>query len=360
MPQQQQAQYRGLPLKDRSAEDIRAALSRLEEDVVAEFVSLHAYARSEHLGISQLAQQTGISTAVLSPAFNGAYVGDYSAIAERIKTFFWRLKQKEMFGGLREFKETALARVLWQVFEKIRICRRIQIVEGPEQVGKSRAAEEYAARNNSGRTSYVTLSGGSQSGLGDFIWNLAESLGIPYTVKLREKKIRIRQALASCDLVLIDEAHLAFTWNDRALADWLDYLRTDLFANGERGVVLIVTNSDFLAGLQLWRKRARYNLGQLLGRMRHDVVRIDPAEDIVESDVALLTSRYYDAGKTIVRRLHGIATQDQFGHYGLLQDILDEAWTRAKARKRKLDDAIVNDVASEILGNLKTKKELYQ
>lgn len=353
-------QYRGIALKEREASDIRHALAERDEEVVAAGLKLWEYARKENLGISPLAHQSGISSSVLSQFFNGNYPNDFNEVANKIGRFFWRLEQKEQYGGMRKFAETQLASVLWAIFEKTRIVRRIQIVQGPEQVGKTRAATEYTERNNHGRTVYIKLAGGTKSGCGDFIWDLSEALGIPYTIKLREKRIRIKQALEACDLVIIDEAHLAFTWSDASQREFWDYLRTDIFADASRGIVLLATNSDMLMGLQKWRARTRYNVGQLLGRMRNEVMIIDPAEDIIEDDVRLLVSRYYEAGKAAIRRLLEIAQADQLGHYGLVEDIMNEAWTKAKARRTKLADEIVLKTAEQIMETLKSRKDLYE
>lgn len=350
----------GIPLKERSQDDIRRIFAGEEEDVVKQFLALHAYACKHHLGISALGHQTNIPAGVLSQCFNHSYNGDYSALAERVDKFFWRLGQKELYGGLRQFVETRLAKTLWTVFEKVRIIRRIQVIRSPEQLGKTRAAEEYTARNNSGRTVYTRLSGGTRQGCGDFIWNLAEQLGIPYSVKMREKRIRIKSALEACDLVIIDEAHLVWSWCDASARDFWDYLRTDIFSDGERGVVLIATNSDMLNELAKFRRRAGYNVGQLLGRMRNEVLTIDPVEDVIEEDVAALMARYYKPGKEAVRLIHSLAQREQLGHFGLVDDILNESWTRAKAKKRDLTDEVVIATAREIVDELKGRKQLYE
>lgn len=355
------AKQGAVPLKERTAEDVRANLDGQEPEVVEQFVKLLDYAKTENIGLSTLAGQTGISSGSLSPCFNGTYNGDYGAVAQRIASFFWRLDQKALYGGLRQFRETALAKALWNVFEKVRIIRRIQLIEGPDQVGKSRAADEYTTRNNHGRTIMVQLPGGTRDGgCQEFIWNLADKLNIARTAKLREKRARIREALEACDLLIIDEVHVMATWGDRSVAEFLDYLRTDLFNNGERGIVLVATNCSMMGFLQEFRLRARYNLGQLLGRMRNEVVRIDPVDDVSAEDVGLLVERYYKPSAACLAKLHEVATRPQLGHLGLILDVMNEAWTRAKSRKRQLDDAMVLATLESILKELAQRKSLYE
>lgn len=352
---------RGIALKDRTPAQTESVLREADQDdgVIAPFLWLHKYAQKENLGMATLGHHCGIPQGTLSPCFNGIYTGDYEEIAKRIQTFIWRLEQKEKYGGLTTFVETELSKVLWAVYEKTRIIRRIQIVQGPEQTGKTRSAAEYTERNNSGRTILVSLPGGSKSGAQDFIWSLADTLGVPYTIKLREKRIRIRHALTACDLILIDEAHLMFHWTDQSLREFFDYLRTDIHANGERGVVLIGTGTDILEGIQKWKRRAGYNIGQLLGRMRNEVVTIDPASDIVESDVRLLVERYYKPSRPTLAKLVAAATRENLGHYNLVLDVMTEAWTQSKSRRRDLDDDTVNAVLDRVMNTLKTRKDLY-
>jgi len=352
--------WKGVPLADRDPAHIEDALAGQDEEVVATALKVHAYIRSEHIGVSKLAHRAGIQSSIISQFFNGSYPGDCAAIAERFEKFFWRLAQRDLYGGIRKFVETRLALYLWSVFEKTRVIRRIQIIQSPEQLGKTRAAREYAARNNSGRTVMVSLSGGTRSGCGDFIWDLADTLGLPYTIKMREKRARIKHSLEGCDLLIIDEAHLIWAWHDKAVRDFFDYLRTDIHANGARGVVLIATNSDMLGAVNSFRKSCGYNTGQLLGRMRNETVELDPAGDIVEEDVQALVERYYKPDESSVRKLHEIAQRENLGHFGLVEDILNEAWTRAKAAKKPLSDKAVLDTAAEILAGMKNRRELYK
>lgn len=355
--------WSGLAIKDREPAHIKAALDGQDPLVVQQALALHEYAGKRHLGLSQLSHQSGIPSSILSQLFNGTYNGDFVAVAERIEKFFWRLEQKEKYGGIRAFVKTRLAQVLWDIFEKTRVIRRIQVIQSPEQLGKTRAAEEYTALNNSGRTVYLSLSGGSREGTGNFIWNLADALQIPYSVKLLEKRLRIKHALEACDLVIIDEAHLMWEWRDRSIVEFLNYLRTDIFANGARGIVLLSTNDDMMENVRRLKGRTRHNVGQLLGRMRNEVMAIDPVEDILEEDVRLLVGRYFQNGTKVsnetVKRLHAIAQRPQLGHFGLVEDIMNEAYTRAKAKKRNLDDKVVAATADAIMNELKGRKELY-
>ena len=349
-----------IPLADRDPDDIREALDGKPDDAVEQFIRLHAYARDNHLGISQLASQTRISQSVLSTGFAGSYIGDFSAQAENIIAFFRRLENKEKFGDIRRFVELNLTEYLWLIFDKTTVNRRIQIIEGPEQCGKSRSAREYCDRNNHGRTTYVQLRGGAKDGLNDFIRQLGsaciKSLGT--TAKLVEIKRQLREALEGTELIIIDEGHLIWKWTIAAQSAFFDFLRTDIHNNGRCGVIIISTNEDFFARIRKF-KQSGYNIGQLLGRMRNEAIRIRPEEHIVEEDVRDLAARYYEPGKKAVAHLHGIAIKPQLGHFGLIIDMLNEAWIMARRKKAPMTDDIVIDVSNRIMNELKSRKELY-
>jgi len=348
-----------IPIAFRDPEEIRKSLAKQPAEIIQAFIDLQSYAKRTGLGLSALAGQTRISQGVLSPAFNGTYNGSYTNVAEKIIAFFRRVKAKEQYGEFRQFVELGLSRYLWAAFEKTAVIRKIQIVEGPEQCGKSRAGFEYHERNNHGRTPFVEISGGSISGVNDFIRKLGVACGIPYTIKLTEIKQRIRNNLESADLVIIDEAHLIWKWTQTGINQFLDYLRTDVYANGARGVVLLVTNEDFFSRLRDF-KRTGYNVGQLLGRMRAEAIKIDPAGDITEEDIKALIGRYYTPGKKAVAALHDIALRPQLGHFGLVLDVMSEAWADARKRKVELHDETVLAVAERIMERLRERKALYE
>jgi DNA transposition AAA+ family ATPase len=355
----QRPAWTGIPLKDRTESMIRDALEGYPAETVQQFINLHAYASREHVGMTALAHRAGIGSSILSQSYSGTYKGDVNAIAERIAQFFWRLEQQEKYGGIRKFVMTNLAKALFAVFEKTRVIRRIQIIQSPEQLGKTTIAREYTRQNNSGRTVYAKLRGGSRNACSDFIREMAVALDIPHTINLCEIKLRIRHQLHSCDLVIIDEAHLADSWTIRNQAEFWDYIRTDIHSDGDRGVAIISTNHDMLGGLKRLRQHG-YNIGQLLGRTRNETIVIDPAGDITEHDVFMLTARYYNPGDDAIAVLLDIASRPGLGHFGLLNDILNEAWTTAKADHKQLTDKAVVDQARKTLKQLSNNKDLYK
>lgn len=361
MKDQEKKKYSGTPPRDRSKEDIADALAGQDDFVVDAFQRAATYMREKQLGLSRFATQCGISNGVLSGCFNGNYPGRPDEIANRLLAFFNRLDQKARYGGIQDFVKTRLAVALFSAFDQARVTRRIRIIQGPEQAGKTRISQEYTGENNHGFTRYSTIRRSMES-MGDYIHGLAHEIGIATDVKLREKKFRIMDCLAATELLFIDEAHLIFKWNLKEQQKILDYIRTDLFDNGKRGIVLLVTDDqevgDFMSGLLNIRAKTRYNMGQLIGRMSLEPYLIDGTDDLPECDVEALVERYYKPGRRVMARLTKLAQAERSGRLGRVLEIMTQAWTVAKAKKKELDDDIVNAEIDTSVAALNTYKNL--
>lgn len=346
----------GIPIAQRSEDQIRAAFKSEDPSVTLEFVRLWQYMRDKNVGLTKSERGFKISSGILSQCFNNKYPGVRAEIAERINAVFYRMEQNARYESLSKFVPTQLSQVLCGIYEKTRITRRIQVIQGPEQCGKTRAAKHCRDENNHGRTRYTELRA-SLATLNDFIHNLAHDLGAGTSLKLRDKKFYIRDTLIDCDLLIIDEAHLVFKWPTAQISAFFDYVRTDIFSNGERGVILQATDDreigEFMDGVSKLCRQTRYNIGQLIGRMGLRPYILDGTDDIPEEDIALLVGRYYKAGKDTLRRLAKMAHAERGGRLGRVLECVSNAWTKSKARKRDLTDAMVNEEIEAVEVELK-------
>lgn len=358
------AALRGQSLADRNVGELKAKLSEKEVSApaAAQVIRLLEYAISQGLSIKQLEDKTRISIGTLSPLFAANYPGNYDRIARRIETFFIEEENTRIFGGCRDFVKTKVSESLWKIFEKTRYNRRIQIIQSEEQLGKTRSATEYAHAHNSGRTVLVTLQpGGTSNPFGVFLRDMAKATGVTNdgTRRIMDVRFGIRGELEGCDLVLIDEFHAVEKWSDRAVSDLLDYIRTELHCDGSRGVVIIATNSDVMTLLQSFRKRTRYNIGQLLGRMCNEIVQLYP-DEVPLDDVRLLVERYYKPSKATLQKLYDLACRPKLGHFGLLDDIMSRAWADSQLDGVPLTDELVISKARETLEGIEKRSELYK
>jgi hypothetical protein len=343
------------PIADRTTDSVAAALraAGVDADAVAEIARLHAFACERGLSVKALAGLTHMSDSSVSQLFAAKYPGNYTQRAAHIVRFFHDEENRRIFGGVKDFVQTATARMLWRIFERTRYNRRIQIVQSEEQLGKSRAAEQYAVEHNSGRTILLQLAeAGLSNPFGIFLRDLALACSVTVDhVKALDIRYKILRSLEACDLVIIDEFHLVESWPDKAVRALLDFLRIQVHANGRRGIVLIATNSDVMTLLEAFRASARYNLGQLIGRMNNETLELY-ADDIPIDDVRLFVERYYKPGKAVVSKLHDIACRPKLGHFGLLDDILGAAWATAQLDRIPMSDDLVLGIAREKLDDL--------
>lgn len=348
-------------LASRSEADIRRKLNDAPAYAVDQLCALLQYAKKSNIGIKTLSQLLGISSSRLSQMYNGSYNGNYVTGARRIEAFLMEEQNRKLFAGRDEFIETTVAKHIWAILEQTRYNRRIQILQSAEQLGKTRAATEYTRMKNHGRTIKVTVKPGCGSNpAGVFLRELALACGLSDVVHTRimDLRYRIREALSICDLLIIDEFHQIEHWPEKSVRDLLDYIRSELHADGARGVVLIATNSDVLTLLQAFGRKAKYNLGQMLGRMCNEVLEIYP-DDIPLTDITVILERYHPSvAKTTVKKMYDLATRAKLGHYGLLLDIMNRAWTDCKLAGKKMTDAMIMAKAEETMDDIKKRPEL--
>ena len=108
--------------------------------------------------------------------------------------------------------------------------------------------------------------------------------------------------------------------------------------------------------LACFGRRSGYNLGQMFGRMCNDDAEIDPA-DIPEDDVAALVRRYYAAGVRTIRKLHELALRPRLGHFGLILDILDQAWSESRLTGAQMSDALVDEFIKVSLDSIRARED---
>jgi len=353
---QGERQVTGDPIATRSPEDVRAVLEKTEWDqnAIEQIVRLHEIARSEKLSVKELAGLVHYSPAVVSELFNGTYKGNPVRVAKNIERMFSDRENKRIFGGKRDFVRTTIAESLWRIAEKTRYSRAIQIIQSPEQLGKSRALVEYTAQHNSGRTVMLKLQpGGNSNPFGVFLRDLAAAVGVEAAHdKIMDVRMNIRRELAGCDLVILDEFHLIEHWPDKPIRDLLDYLRVEIHNDGQRGVLAVATDSDMMTLLDGFRRRTRYNLGQLMGRMANQHTVTIRADEIPFDDVKLLIERYFKPRAATLRKLFDLACRPHCGHLGVICAIMADAWSDSQLDKIDLTDELVLSKAEAKLESL--------
>jgi len=362
------ASLRGVELADRTDAMIARAvaeaaatsetLAAREQWAVGILVAIRDYAALAGLGVKGVATQVPrCSYSSLSEIYNGKYKGDVLAVCQRLASFLAAREKARVYGRANDYVPTRIGQGVERLLERTRYNRRIQLLQSPEQLGKSRVAREYAGREDS-RTVMVTLHDpGTSNPFSLFLRDLAYQCGLSRDhVKVMDLRYQILSYLDNVDLVILDEFHKIADWPDRSVKALLDFVRTELHADNSRGVLLISTSVDIRAMLAGFGRRTGYNLGQMFGRMCNDDVEIDPA-DIPEDDVAALVRRYYAAGIRTVRKLHELCLRPRLGHFGLILDILDQAWSESRLTGANMSDSLVEEFIKVALDSISTRED---
>lgn len=354
----------GIPIQDRSDLDIGEALGGVDlegnEDFCIETLKgIRDVAVEDRLGLKGLsARIRGVSQGVLSDIFNGCYNGNVLTTCRRLAKYLADREKARVFGKHEQFVETRMAQGLFRIFDRTRYSKTIKVVQSPEQLGKSRTAEQEVHRNNSGRTILVKLQdAGPSDPFGIFLRDMALACGeddIQHR-KIIDLRYTVRASLELTDLVLIDEFHLVENWPDKSVRALLDYIRLELHCDGKRGVVLIATNNDVMTILETFRKRTQYNIGQLIGRMSIKPSEIRP-DQIPFEDIKMLADRYAGLKAPTLKRLHKLAMEPNLGHYGLVLGILNQCWSDAKLAGGDITDEQVIAEIDDIIDDLEDRR----
>lgn len=138
------------------------------------------------------------------------------------------------------FVETKLTKAMWRLLDRARKWRRLTLIFGESQIGKTAGITEYARRHNHGLTTLVRMP--TRGAIGNFMEELARSLGIPTQQKHGELRRRLIEAFDESMLLIVDEAHqcMLSTYAARSLAT-LEFIR-EIHDRRKCGVVLVGTN----------------------------------------------------------------------------------------------------------------------
>ena len=353
---------RGLELAERTDAMIAAAINKAGlKDEKAEYCASAMYqirdlAAQEGWGAKRIADAIkGVSASTVSTMYNGTYPGNWVKTCQRFNNFLAAREAARVYGRMDAFVQTRIGQGLWRLLERTKYNHRIQLLESPEQLGKTRVSSEYARQEDSRTIKVTCQDSGTSSPFSLFLRDLAEACGLSTDhAKILDIRFRIRNILDNIDLIIIDEFHKLDDWPDKAVKAFLDYLRTELHADGARGIVLISTNRAIHTQLSAFSRRSGYNTGQLLGRCCNDARSIDPA-DIPIEDVAALVNRYYAPGKRTLNKLHQAVIEPGIGHFGFLLDILDQAWAEHKLNEQPMTDTLVEECLKDSLESIKNR-----
>lgn len=196
----------------------------------------HSYVVSEELSFKAAAAKIGYSDTVVSFLFSGRYQaleGPVKAI-EQLK----QLHEARTLGKVAPFIKTTLYCDIERYFDACREFNRMGMILGESQIGKSICARQYERTHNHGSTKYVRVP--STGGIGQFISELAQTVGVKKDLPANQLRARIFKAFDDRMLLIVDEAHLAVGSGKSFKV--FDFLR-ELHDFARCGIVILATNA---------------------------------------------------------------------------------------------------------------------
>jgi DNA transposition AAA+ family ATPase len=178
--------------------------------------------------------------------------GSLERFAKAVHTLRKRLEETSSRESVR-FIETGLSRQIFSACRAAFLKKRIVMIFGETQIGKSRNINEYARRYNHGETKVFMMP--TRPTLTSLMHEFAIRLGISTQNRTEDLKRRIFECFDERTLPIIDECERCVDGRNAGL-DCLDFLR-ELFERRKCGMVLIGAN-DFRNAL-----RTNYTLKKL-------------------------------------------------------------------------------------------------
>lgn len=202
--------------------------------------------KRRRLSTSQMAAALGLSATTVSRVFRGIYEGDVAAVADKAALALRLWQEREGRGKV--FIETSIARQVFTACDFALNRQTPAIVTGLSQLGKTTAFEEYARRSDA-IVRYVRMPAAANLQL--FLEELGEALGVVSSIKVNDRRRRLRRALNDRTLLIIDELHELVISTTRAQTRRICEVIRELFDRSHCGLVLCgteVLTSDLLHG----------------------------------------------------------------------------------------------------------------
>ncbi len=213
----------------------------------------------ERVAISEQCAGAGAGAWNLQPAALGCFKDAIGALLE-----YQRRHAQAARAG---FVETEISRQVFSTLEAGLESRKIVILEGPEGIGKTKAAEVWC-QMRLGQARFIRLEGVTNRTLLFRAICKACGLASTYTVTATEMQARIRDYLERTGMMLvIDEAHRLFPQSDRIyshpeMLNWI-YTLYDI-----RIPVALVATPQFRTRMFAVEQQTDWRSGQLRRRTR--------------------------------------------------------------------------------------------
>jgi len=198
----------------------------------------------------EFARRVGYSDNVIYKLFTGTYKHpttgarlDVPAKLMRAMRQFRKVETEREMLGDSEFVRTPTVNAMWDHCDIAREMQLPLMIVGSSQIGKTTALEQYRLRNNHGSTPYVRMA--AASGLQGMVRAIATAVGVSPKSETKSLVARIKRAINSNTLLIIDEVHLlAYTYRKESFFACLEVIR-EIYDATQCGMILCMTTIGY-------------------------------------------------------------------------------------------------------------------
>jgi DNA transposition AAA+ family ATPase len=294
----------------------------LPEDVVSDLLWFHQWILNHNIGWKEAEQAIAYDKSTIFRVLKGTYEGNWSKVVVAIQKYRWQQRRSEQHN---EFARNSISDMIFAALDYAIANKSMTIIIGESRTGKTISAQEWAHRNNHGRSVFVTapVMGGAKA----TARRIAGAVGVNKTQSMGPLVEGIYRAFNGNRILIMDEAHRLLPNDTRSVNPACIELLRDLHDMTGCAVALISTRR-LPSGL----KKGAYQYEQLEGRCGQPVL---VPRRIKRADLLPIVKQFLKApGADILDELEEIANRP--GRLGIMVQLLKVAQRFAKKDDKPL------------------------
>lgn len=242
---------------------------------------LRGYRDENKLSVAQLAKQIGYSTTVTGRVLNGNYSADMVAFCKAVADFRATVQARALTGREVGFVHTQVALDVIAAANAARVDRKVIMVRGVSQIGKTTAIKEYAAANS---TSVVLVRMPTNPTARKLGSRLCAAVGCSNPRSDEDAMQALTKKITDSTLIIVDEFHQAFYAGVQGVRGAVEWLR-ELKDETDCGLLISLTE---LPDVDLSSNRIKGMLVQLHQRGQTVSLAATPSK----KDIRLIAEHY--------------------------------------------------------------------
>ncbi len=167
----------------------------------------YCHCKEQGFDLKESASQIGKDSTTLYRVWTGKYGASLDNICQEIVRYRKIAEERALIPKL-DFVETSVWRTCNRVCNAALTSKTVARIYGDSQIGKTRALEEYARRNNHGQTKYIRMP--ASAGVQLFMKEVAKACYVSHYATFEGMRERVFNAIDDKTLIIFDELHQAF------------------------------------------------------------------------------------------------------------------------------------------------------